>query len=88
MYLFRFTRLIYRFQLHNVELISGVVHQRAVVRCAAASLFQSVVSHTPDNLLAARVVPALVTLASDPELSVKLAVIPTLGMNTFDFRCR
>lgn len=46
----------------------GVVHPRPVVRSAAASLFVATVDSLSEALVASRVAPALVTLASDPEL--------------------
>ncbi|KAK7793564.1 hypothetical protein R5R35_000400 [Gryllus longicercus] len=57
----------------------GVVHPRAVVRVAAASLFVTVVGSIADSLLTTRVAPALVTLASDPDIAVKTATLPALG---------
>lgn len=57
----------------------GVVSQRAAVRCAAASLFSAVIGAIPEALISARVAPALVTLASDPDVSVKTAAVPTFG---------
>jgi hypothetical protein len=46
----------------------GVVHPRPGVRCAAASLFVATVGSLSEALVATRVTPALVTLASDPDL--------------------
>jgi hypothetical protein len=46
----------------------GVVHPRPVVRSAAASLFVATVGSSSEDVVAARVVPALVTLSSDPDL--------------------
>jgi hypothetical protein len=46
----------------------GVVHLRPVVRSAAASLFVATVGSLSEALVATRVTPALVTLASDPDL--------------------
>ncbi|XP_034249824.1 RAB11-binding protein RELCH homolog [Thrips palmi] len=57
----------------------GVVSQRAPVRCATASLFSAVIGTIPEALISARVAPALVTLASDPDVSVKTAAVPTFG---------
>ncbi|XP_021937822.1 lisH domain and HEAT repeat-containing protein KIAA1468-like isoform X2 [Zootermopsis nevadensis] len=57
----------------------GVVHPRPVVRSAAASLFVATVDSLSEALVASRVAPALVTLASDPELSVRSATIPAFG---------
>lgn len=57
----------------------GVVHPRAVVRVAAATLFVTVIGNVSENLLTSRIAPALVTLASDPDVAVKTAVLPALG---------
>lgn len=57
----------------------GVVHQRASVRCAAATLFGSAIAHVSDRLANARIVPAIVTLASDSDVTVRSAAIPSLG---------
>ncbi|XP_015186893.1 PREDICTED: lisH domain and HEAT repeat-containing protein KIAA1468 homolog isoform X1 [Polistes dominula] len=57
----------------------GVVHQRSSVRCAVATLFGSVIAHTSDRLISGRIVPAIVTLASDQDIAVKASVIPPLG---------
>ncbi|XP_052126759.1 RAB11-binding protein RELCH [Frankliniella occidentalis] len=57
----------------------GVVSQRALVRCSTATLFAAVIGLVPETLISARVAPALVTLASDPDVSVKAAAIPTFG---------
>ncbi|KAL0270558.1 UNVERIFIED_CONTAM: hypothetical protein PYX00_007930 [Menopon gallinae] len=60
----------------------GVAHQRPFVRSATAKLFQSVVSDIPEHLVSSKVLPALITLCSDPEVSVRTSSIPTLGMLT------
>ncbi|XP_076470808.1 RAB11-binding protein RELCH homolog isoform X2 [Babylonia areolata] len=57
----------------------GVVHTAAVVRATAASLFELVIQGVSDTLISQRVVPALVTLANDPDMSVRIATIPSLG---------
>lgn len=59
--------------------VIGVVHQRLLVRCGSASLLQQVIHHTPEILINTKIMPALVTLASDPEPSVKASTIPALG---------
>lgn len=46
----------------------GVVHQRSTVRCATATLFGSTIACVSDQLANAKIVPAIVTLASDPEV--------------------
>ncbi|XP_076658534.1 RAB11-binding protein RELCH homolog [Halictus rubicundus] len=57
----------------------GVVHQRPVVRCATATIFGCVIAHVSDRLASAKVVPAIVTLVSDPDMTVRCAAIPSLG---------
>ncbi|XP_003702013.2 RAB11-binding protein RELCH homolog isoform X1 [Megachile rotundata] len=57
----------------------GVVHQRPIVRCATATLFGCVIAHISDRLASAKVVPAIVTLVSDPDVTVRSAAIPSLG---------
>ncbi|XP_031826270.1 RAB11-binding protein RELCH homolog isoform X2 [Nomia melanderi] len=57
----------------------GVVHQRPVVRCATATLFGCVIAHVSDRLASAKVVPAVITLVSDPDITVRCAAIPSLG---------
>lgn len=46
----------------------GVVHQRPLVRSATAGLFATIVGVTHDTLLCTKITPALVTLASDPDM--------------------
>lgn len=46
----------------------GVVHQKPLVRSAAAGLFSTIVANSSEQLLCSRVAPALVTLASDPDM--------------------
>ncbi|KAK3924172.1 RAB11-binding protein RELCH [Frankliniella fusca] len=57
----------------------GVVSQRALVRCSTATLFAAVIGLVSETIISSRVAPALVTLASDPDASVKTAAIPTFG---------
>lgn len=61
------------------SLWDGVVHQRSTVRCATATLFGSAIAHVSDRLANAKIVPAIVTLASDPEINVRCAAISSLG---------
>ncbi|KAL6426044.1 hypothetical protein ACFW04_008967 [Cataglyphis niger] len=61
------------------SLWDGVVHQRSTVRCATATLFGSAIAHVSDWLANAKIVPAIVTLASDPEVDVRCAAISSLG---------
>ncbi|XP_011138092.2 lisH domain and HEAT repeat-containing protein KIAA1468 homolog [Harpegnathos saltator] len=62
-----------------VGLWDGVVHPRSSVRSATAALFGSIVAHVSDRLASTRVVPAIVTLASDLEVGVRYAAILSLG---------
>lgn len=57
----------------------GVVHQRPIVRCTTATLFGCIIAHISDQLASAKVVPAIVTLVSDPDVTVRSAAIPSLG---------
>ncbi|KAL6258754.1 hypothetical protein P5V15_010703 [Pogonomyrmex californicus] len=69
-----------RMQEHVLaSLWDGVMHQRSSVRCATATLFGSIIAYVSDRLANAKIVPAIVTLASDPEVGVRCAAISTLG---------
>ncbi|XP_043081838.1 RAB11-binding protein RELCH homolog isoform X11 [Puntigrus tetrazona] len=57
----------------------GVVHTSALVRCTAARMFELLVKGVNETLVAQRVVPALITLSSDPEISVRISTIPAFG---------
>ncbi|XP_059148848.1 RAB11-binding protein RELCH-like isoform X1 [Physella acuta] len=57
----------------------GVVHSSAQVRQAAAALFELMIKGVSDSLISSRVVPALVTLSNDQEISVRITTIPSLG---------
>ncbi|XP_011647983.1 lisH domain and HEAT repeat-containing protein KIAA1468 homolog isoform X2 [Pogonomyrmex barbatus] len=58
-----------RMQEHVLaSLWDGVMHQRSSVRCATATLFGSIIAYVSDRLANAKIVPAIVTLASDPEV--------------------
>ncbi|XP_078055986.1 RAB11-binding protein RELCH homolog isoform X1 [Mustelus asterias] len=57
----------------------GVVHTSALVRCTAARMFELLVKGVNETLVAQRNVPALITLSSDPEISVRIATIPAFG---------
>lgn len=66
-----------------VGLWSGVAHTGdPAVRRLASSLFAAVISDLADNreqrLLSQRVAPAAVTLASDPDVSVRYSALPVL----------
>ncbi|KAM9307861.1 RAB11-binding protein RELCH [Gastrophryne carolinensis] len=57
----------------------GVVHTSALVRCTAARMFELILRGMRESLVDKRVAPALVTLSSDPEFSVRIATIPAFG---------
>lgn len=68
--------------MHEVlmsALWEGVVHPRPVVRSSTAGLFKYAVSSVGESMTTNRIVPALITLASDPEISVRTATIPVFG---------
>ncbi|XP_067136954.1 RAB11-binding protein RELCH homolog [Centruroides vittatus] len=57
----------------------GVVHTSALVRTSSGRLFEILVGVASETLLKNRIVPALVTLASDPEIEVRIATIQAFG---------
>ncbi|XP_042901909.1 RAB11-binding protein RELCH homolog [Parasteatoda tepidariorum] len=57
----------------------GVVHNSSLVRVTAGRLFEILVGVVSESLLRTRVTPALVTLASDPEIVVRIATVPAFG---------
>uniref|UniRef100_A0A3B3S4V8 RAB11 binding and LisH domain, coiled-coil and HEAT repeat containing n=1 Tax=Paramormyrops kingsleyae TaxID=1676925 RepID=A0A3B3S4V8_9TELE len=57
----------------------GVVHTSALVRCTAARMFELLVKGVSESLIAQRVVPALIALSDDPEISVRISTIPAFG---------
>ncbi|NXU60909.1 K1468 protein, partial [Horornis vulcanius] len=52
----------------------GVVHTSALVRCTAARMFELLVKGVHETLVAQRVVPALITLSTNPVLKVYQSV--------------
>lgn len=70
------------------SLWDGVVHQRSTVRCATATLFGSVIAHVSDRLANAKIVPAIVTLSSDPDVGVRCAAISSLGRIIIECKVR
>lgn len=58
----------------------GVVHTSALIRGAAGRMFEFLIQGITENLVATRVIPALITLASDPEITVRIATIGAFGM--------
>lgn len=70
---------------NNHELLIGVlwqvlVHSAFQVRCYAASLFEHLIRGVDLNLVSKKVVPALVTLASDLEMLVRQNTLPAFGV--------
>lgn len=60
------------------SLWSCLVHQSSLVRAATAPLWILLVGHIKESELSARVIPALVTLATDPDVNVKASVVMPL----------
>ncbi|KAM6977480.1 RAB11-binding protein RELCH homolog isoform 2-T2 [Aplochiton taeniatus] len=57
----------------------GVVHTSALVRCTAARMFELILRGMSEALVDRRAVPALITLCSGPEYSVRISTIPAFG---------
>ncbi|XP_046733667.1 RAB11-binding protein RELCH homolog isoform X2 [Silurus meridionalis] len=57
----------------------GVVHTSALVRCTAARMFELILRGMNEALIDKRVAPALITLCSGPEFSVRISTIPAFG---------
>ncbi|KAH0560681.1 RAB11-binding protein RELCH homolog [Cotesia glomerata] len=57
----------------------GVVHQKNVVRCVTSKLFGNIIATVDEKLVISRVAPAIVTLASDGDITVKAAAVSALG---------
>ncbi|XP_039982526.1 RAB11-binding protein RELCH homolog isoform X3 [Xiphias gladius] len=57
----------------------GVVHTSALVRCTAAQMFELVLRGMSEALVDRRAAPALITLCSGPEFSVRISTIPAFG---------
>ncbi|KAJ8376563.1 hypothetical protein SKAU_G00071430 [Synaphobranchus kaupii] len=57
----------------------GVVHTSALVRCTSARMFELILRGMSEALIDKRVAPALITLCSGPEFSVRIATIPAFG---------
>ncbi|XP_052230319.1 RAB11-binding protein RELCH homolog isoform X2 [Dreissena polymorpha] len=77
-----FTELCQEANNHDLLLTvlwEGVVHASPLVRSTAARLFDIVMHSVNESLASTRCVPALVTLGSDPDISVRVATIPALG---------
>ncbi|XP_077982155.1 RAB11-binding protein RELCH homolog [Glandiceps talaboti] len=66
-------------ELLMTVLWNGVVHTSALVRAASARMFELLVRGVNETLVSTRVVPALITLSGDPEISVRIATIPAFG---------
>ncbi|XP_067107974.1 RAB11-binding protein RELCH homolog isoform X2 [Osmerus mordax] len=57
----------------------GVVHTSALVRCTAARMFELILRGMSEALVDRRAAPALITLSSGPEFSVRISTIPAFG---------
>ncbi|XP_035269127.1 RAB11-binding protein RELCH homolog isoform X2 [Anguilla anguilla] len=57
----------------------GVVHTSALVRCTSARMFELILRGMSEALIDKRVAPALITLCSGPEFSVRISTIPAFG---------
>ncbi|KAK2149703.1 hypothetical protein LSH36_441g01057 [Paralvinella palmiformis] len=57
----------------------GVVHTSASVRSTSAQLFELLIKGVDECLVSSKVVPALVTLASDAEIMVRISTISAFG---------
>ncbi|KAM9332153.1 RAB11-binding protein RELCH homolog isoform 2-T2 [Pholidichthys leucotaenia] len=57
----------------------GVVHTSALVRCTSARMFELVLRGMSEALVDRRAAPALITLCSGPEFSVRISTIPAFG---------
>lgn len=58
---------------------SCLVHKSSMVRACSAGLWSVVVGNVEDTALGSRVVPALVTLATDPDIQVKASAVHPLA---------
>lgn len=70
---------INRHELLLTVLWKGVVHVSAVVRSVSGRLFEQLVCTVNEHLLRTRIVPALITLASDPDIDVRASTVPSFG---------
>ncbi|CAG0880481.1 unnamed protein product [Darwinula stevensoni] len=59
---------------------NGVMHSSPIIKAAAGSLFLAIIPHVGDAFLSSRVSPALVTLASDSNVFVRVTAIAPLGL--------
>ncbi|XP_014248198.1 lisH domain and HEAT repeat-containing protein KIAA1468-like [Cimex lectularius] len=58
----------------------GVVHQRASVKKATSSLLIETVASSSEQVISSRIIPALITLASDPDISVRTSTLPVYAL--------
>ncbi|KAL1128953.1 hypothetical protein AAG570_013487, partial [Ranatra chinensis] len=63
-----------------LSLNAGVVHQRSSVRSATVQLLSETILGCPEQVLVAHILPALITLASDPDTSVRALTVPVFGL--------
>lgn len=66
------------FQVILSCLWSCIVHEKSVVREATCPLWTSLIQYVRETELATRVVPALVTLATDPNVQVRASALNPL----------
>ncbi|KAK0167734.1 hypothetical protein PV327_001605 [Microctonus hyperodae] len=61
------------------DLWDGVVHQSASVRSTTATLFGNIIENIPEQMVTARVSPAIITLASDSDILVRASAVTAIG---------
>eukprot|EP00057_Strongylocentrotus_purpuratus_P021252 XP_011675726.1 PREDICTED: lisH domain and HEAT repeat-containing protein KIAA1468 homolog [Strongylocentrotus purpuratus] len=66
-------------ELLLAALWSCVVHTSSSVRIVTARLFELLAKGINESLVSSRVVPALITLSGDSDVSVRVATIPAFG---------
>ncbi|XP_063951492.1 RAB11-binding protein RELCH-like isoform X1 [Lytechinus pictus] len=66
-------------ELLLATLWSCVVHTASSVRIVTARLFELLAKGINESLVSSRVVPALITLSGDSDVSVRVATIPAFG---------
>ncbi|KAK0082778.1 hypothetical protein PV325_009838 [Microctonus aethiopoides] len=61
------------------DLWDGVVHQSASVRSTTATIFGNIIENIPEQMVTARVAPAIITLASDSDILVRANAVTAIG---------
>lgn len=59
---------------------AGVVHASAASRAGAGQLLAYIIYYINSDVISTKVVPALITLTSDPDTLVKMSIIPAFGV--------